>query len=261
MANQSITTFMASPACYDGMIQWGSRLEREIPVLQTIFGPSDGVSLLDAGCGTGRHAVAMAECGYRITGADADGAMLTLARRHARERHVRVRFVQATYSQLTRQAHGPFDGVYCLGNALAAAGSERSVRTALAQFRRVLRPSGCLMFQVINFAEVRRTLTKGAYVRGPQSAVIDGREHVWLKVFAAEGATVRVQSIMLSKHVGRWVRHIDQGRLWPIEAAPVSQWLREAGFHSIHRWGSYAGGPFRARTSGDLIVIAKRGEK
>ncbi|MBN1491825.1 MAG: class I SAM-dependent methyltransferase [Phycisphaerae bacterium] len=261
MANQSITTFMASPACYDGMIQWGPRLEREIPVLQTIFGPAAGVSLLDAGCGTGRHAVAMAERGYRITGADADAPMLTLARRHARERRASVRFVQATYAQLARRARGSFDGVYCLGNALAAAGSERGVRTALANFRRVLRPGGCLMFQVINFAEVRRALAKGAYVRGPQSAVIDGREHVWLKLFATEGEAIRVQSIMLCKHVGRWVRHIDQGRLWPIEVAPVSQWLHDAGFHSIHRWGSYAGEPFRSRTSGDLIVIAKRGEK
>lgn len=39
--------------------------------------------VLDAGCGTGRIAVRLAELGHRCTGVDIDASMLAVARRHA----------------------------------------------------------------------------------------------------------------------------------------------------------------------------------
>jgi SAM-dependent methyltransferase len=44
-----------------------------------------GARILDAGCGTGRVAIRLAELGYDVTGVDVDTSMLDVARRHAPE--------------------------------------------------------------------------------------------------------------------------------------------------------------------------------
>jgi SAM-dependent methyltransferase len=43
------------------------------------------VSVLDLGCGTGRHDLLLAEQGYRVTGVDISPDMLSIARRHCNE--------------------------------------------------------------------------------------------------------------------------------------------------------------------------------
>jgi SAM-dependent methyltransferase len=43
--------------------------------------PATAVKILDAGCGTGRVAIRLADLGYRVVGVDVDGSMLAEARR------------------------------------------------------------------------------------------------------------------------------------------------------------------------------------
>src|SRR5690348_9160382 len=54
----------------------------------------DSARVLELACGTGRVLLALAEDGHDCTGIDASAAMLEIARRHAAERGVEVRFVQ-----------------------------------------------------------------------------------------------------------------------------------------------------------------------
>ena len=54
--------------------------------LVALLDPQPGERILDLGCGTGRLAAAIAECGASVTGVDSDAAMIEAARRSSRPR-------------------------------------------------------------------------------------------------------------------------------------------------------------------------------
>ncbi|HEU4675815.1 MAG TPA: class I SAM-dependent methyltransferase [Motilibacteraceae bacterium] len=101
-----------------------------------------GARVLDAGCGTGRVAIRLAELGYDVTGVDLDAAMLAQARAAAPH----LPWVHADLGSLGLVDRGqpPFDLVVAAGNVvpLVAPGSEAEVVAALA---RHLRPGGLLV--------------------------------------------------------------------------------------------------------------------
>jgi SAM-dependent methyltransferase len=91
-----------------------------------------GSRVLDAGCGTGRVAMRLAELGYDCAGVDLDESMLAVAR----ERAPHLPWVAADLAEvdLLAQGHEPFDLVVAAGNVvpLVAAGTEGRVVARLA---------------------------------------------------------------------------------------------------------------------------------
>jgi len=63
------------------------------------------ISILDVGCGTGRHSIELTKRGYRLTGIDLSESMLTVARENAKAQQCKVQFLQADARHLvyTRQ--------------------------------------------------------------------------------------------------------------------------------------------------------------
>ena len=98
--------------------------------------------VLDAGCGTGRVAIRLAEMGYEVVGVDADEAMLEVARGQAPE----LAWSLGDLAQLDLVLAEPatFDLVIAAGNVipLLEAGTEQSVLSALAGR---LHPAGLLL--------------------------------------------------------------------------------------------------------------------
>src|SRR5512143_1511982 len=87
---------------YDSMTRFDERLSGEEAMLRRWRERYGFDSALDAACGTGLHAVALARMGVTTTGADPSSAMLDEARRHARDERVDIRFVEAQFSSLPR---------------------------------------------------------------------------------------------------------------------------------------------------------------
>jgi ubiquinone/menaquinone biosynthesis C-methylase UbiE len=100
-----------------------------------------GARLLDAACGTGRHAVPLAQAGHRVVALDRSRSLLAAARLGARGAQW-PHFVPGSYAELPFPG-GSFRGVLCLGTALGYLGREGD-RLALREFRRVLAPGGRL---------------------------------------------------------------------------------------------------------------------
>ncbi len=73
-----------------------------------------GARVLDAGCGTGRVAVRLAERGYDVTGVDVDREMLGVARRT----DAPVTWVERDLSCLGEAVEGPFEVVLLAGNVV-----------------------------------------------------------------------------------------------------------------------------------------------
>lgn len=102
-----------------------------------------GARVLDAGCGTGRVMIRLAELGYDCVGVDLDASMLDVARAEAPH----LPFLRADLAEFDPDALGiaaDFDVVVAAGNVLPllTPGTEATVVARLAA---ALRPGGLLV--------------------------------------------------------------------------------------------------------------------
>lgn len=84
----------------------------EVDFIVRELGLQKGQSVLDVGCGTGRHSLELARRGYRCTGIDQSREMLDVARGLAADAGLKVRFVEGDAS--TTNLGERFDHAICL---------------------------------------------------------------------------------------------------------------------------------------------------
>lgn len=247
----------ASADWYDRGINWEARFGRELPVLADVFGPPEGKQLLDAGCGTGRHLLAMTRRGYQVAGLDLSPAMLALAREHAASPGVDTEFFEAAYVDALAVTGGSprFDGVYSLGNALASTANLDVAKRSVAGLANVLVPGGKLFIQILNFAKLRDEFPR---VRGPRVRVHEGVEYLSSRTYAFVGDQVEVTNVTLWREGEAWRQHAHGGTLAAIAREQLADWCNAAGLTVGAEWGGYDRAAFDATTSNDLIVVATK---
>lgn len=100
----------------------------------------DASSLLDVGCGTGRHLELLRER-YEVEGLDINPTMLEVAR----ERCPGVSFHEADMAEFSLE--GRFDVVICLFSSIGYVRTEARLRSAILCMRRHLAPGGLLLIE------------------------------------------------------------------------------------------------------------------
>jgi len=254
LKQNDFTPTFTSAEWYDRSIDWSARIAREIPVLIDVLGPPSGGGILDAGCGTGHQAAALARKGYRVVGADISEEMLEVARRNARAVGADVQFVCTPYASLSEILGGGFDGIYCLANSLAAAGARDTVAQAIQQFAACLRIGGRLFVQILNFAPMRKEVP---CIRGPRVTNVDGCEYVSLRQFHFVEDCCQVTNVTVWRQ-SAWRFHAQSRNLYPVNRDELRAWCRNHGLRIDAEWSSYARDPFDPDRSTDLIIAATR---
>jgi ubiquinone/menaquinone biosynthesis C-methylase UbiE len=111
--------------------------------------------VLDFGCGTGALALALADAGYAMTGADISAAMLDVARAADDKGQVRWHKLAPDWSRL------PFeDGAFDAVTASSVIEYADDPRTVLLEIARVLRPRGVLIATVPDGRHPQRRLER-----------------------------------------------------------------------------------------------------
>jgi len=132
----------------------------EVDFLVEVLGLSPGASILDVGCGTGRHSVELARRGYDVTGIDISSGMLNLAKERAKEADVEVNFEQTNAAEF--EPSKEYDAVICLcEGAFGLLGSkDHPIGQPLSILSRVsssLKPQAKCLFTVLNgYAQARK---------------------------------------------------------------------------------------------------------
>lgn len=116
--------------------------------------PSDA-RLLDAGCGTGRHAVALAGRGYRVTGLDASADLIAVARQRAGA--AGVAFITADLTALPPAPQ--YEAILCRG-VLNDLVDDRTRRNAFQAFARALVSGGAVVLDVREWEATARRKTR-----------------------------------------------------------------------------------------------------
>lgn len=89
-----------------------SNTKVEVQFLVERMGLKPSMRILDAGCGTGRHALELTERGMYVVGVDFSAAMLAQARAKAAQRGLEVEWVEADLTEWSRP--GGFEAAVCL---------------------------------------------------------------------------------------------------------------------------------------------------
>ncbi|QLH81661.1 class I SAM-dependent methyltransferase [Halosimplex pelagicum] len=137
------------------------------PTLDELLPDLDGKRVLDAGCGDGTHAAALADRGADVVGVDASEGMVATAREHYGDRD-RVAFRHADLTEgLDSLADDRFDLVLCQHVCSHVA----DLGPVAAAFARLVRPGGSVVLSTHHPFHEFLVVRDGSY---PDTRAIDG---------------------------------------------------------------------------------------
>jgi glycine/sarcosine N-methyltransferase len=244
---------------YDRFVNWEERLRYELPFIEEQLAGVGARRLLDAACGTGMHAIALAQQGYRVIGADASAGMIQRARANAAGLECDVSFKVAGLGELAPQVADSLDAVLCLGNSLPHLLTTDALNAALNDFHRLLRRGGLLIIQNRNFDRVIQD-DNGRWME-PQTYREDGREWLFVRFYdIRQDGTLSFNLVTLSRcEPGGWEQQVDSTLLRPWLRSELESLVALAGFHDAEFYGDMSGTSFDPQSSGNLVITAKRG--
>ncbi len=250
----SVPLYDALAPDYDRFVNWPARLAHELPFLERLFRACGVQTVLDSACGSGQHAIALAQRGYRATGADLSAPMVEQARRNASAAGLEIPFAVTGFGRLSGLDH-VFDAVLCLGNSLPHLLTPSAVAEALADFASVLRPGGLLVIQNRNFDHVWEARERFI---GPQSYRGADGEWLFVRFYDFHEDTVTFNMVRLRRTEAGWAQDVDATELRPIFRDGLAAALAAEGFGEVTLYGGYDGSAFDPAQSGDLIAVARK---
>jgi ubiquinone/menaquinone biosynthesis C-methylase UbiE len=254
---------------FDVMTDWQSRLAVELPFVEATFARHNVQSVLDCACGTGGHAIALAERGYRVTGSDISAQMIARAQAHAERAGIAIPFAVARFQDLYSTVNAQFDAVLCLGNSLPHVLTDAAALESLLNMRVCLRSGGALILHNLNYDKRWKEKPRWFAVN---AGTLDERETlVWRFADYSEEQGAGGEAQMTTSHASRitfnialftkkengvWLVDVQSTQQHPYRQNEIEMLLRRAGFREIAFYGNLQGDPFDVEQSPDLVAVA-----
>ena len=143
---------------YD-LIYKDKNYEAECDFMEDVFQKYSGIStiktILDAGCGSGGHAIPLAKRGYNVVGFDLSETMI----RRAKEKAEKISILQLHIMDMRNfQLDDKFDACIAMFAVMGYITKNSDIIKALNNIRKHLKPDGVFIFDVWNGLAVMRLL-------------------------------------------------------------------------------------------------------
>lgn len=239
---------------YEAMIDWPKRLAHEGPFYRRLF-ERHGVSrVVDAACGTGRHAAMFHSWGLEVEGADISPAMIDRARASFGEPAGLHWAVRGFDEPIT--AEKPFDVAVCVGNSLPLAADMAAVRRAISQMLAAVRGSGLVVIHVLN---LWRLADGPCLWQKCRPVILPQGETLIIKGVHRCNTRGYVELLVVDQSEGRLLQS-ESVPLLGLEAVELKSMANAAGAADVQFFGGYQDEPYDRQTSIDLVMVAvKRG--
>lgn len=218
----------------------------EVDFIERQLRLAPGSRILDVPCGSGRHALALATRGHRVTGVDISAEAIAHARRAAEDAGLSVDLSIADMRDIPND--GRFDAAVCLGNSFGYfnLADTREVAAALAAS---VRPGGGLL---IDFGATAESALPG-FTGGQQTMAAGG-----VSVLASREYEVAASRLVTTYEFSRGAERLRlRAPYYVYTNAHLAALLTEAGFTDFERFSSVDDRPFAV---GDrrLLLTARR---
>lgn len=256
MTDTNTPTFDLPPAQYDAIVNWPRRLARETPFYRRWFETADVRRVLDAACGTGRHAAMFHSWGLTVEGADLSPEMIA----HCRAAHgedATLQWAIRSFSEPVPQA--PFDAVVCVGNSLAVLPDRSALSGAVGCLADAVRPGGVLIAHLLNIWSI----PEGPICWQKCQALTDHETDagaILLKGVHRVNDRAFISMLKLRQTGENVERQERNAELLGPRGDELVAIAGDAGLTSAQLFGGYRDEPYDPGNSTDLILVARRSE-
>lgn len=223
----------------------------EVAFLRKAMGLAPGETLLDAPCGTGRHARAFAKAGLKVTGLDINPALIRRAKRdHSPKK--KTAYVVGDLLLLD-QYRGRFDAVVNLFTSFGYFSTEVKNLAVMRGLVRALKPGGRIAFNLIdrdwllkNFQASSCSETKGVWVL--ETRHYDPKTRV-----------IEAHTLLLDRKKGQGKSYYHRTRLY--SKTEMVKLMKSCGLTRVEVYGDSDGSSFKKYETSHPTFIGWKGKK
>lgn len=217
-------------------------------VEQQLGGRVDGLRLLDAGCGTGSLAIALARHGAGVKAFDLNSQMVRKAE-EKRPQALNLEFVVGSLMDVESLYQGlMFDGIICVGNTLVHLSDQEAIGAFFDQTHGLLKPGGKLVVQMVNYDNIMEYKPVSLPVINTKDYLFERRYE-----YTASGHVRFITSLFDLEH-GNVSK--DSTLLLPCAKSFLENELKGR-FRQIGFFGSFDGAPWHDKTFHTIVVAQK----
>jgi cyclopropane fatty-acyl-phospholipid synthase-like methyltransferase len=228
-----------------GEDSWASA-PAEVDQVTAVLDLQPGTSILDLGCGPGRHSLELARRGFHVTGVDRTTVYLEQARQRAEAEGLTIEFVQEDMRRFCRP--DAFNAALSMFTSFGYFDTPADNQQVLVNVYASLKKGGRFIIELMGKEVLARIFQTRDWQEHDGVFFLQDRQvhDNWTKM--------KSRWILLkgSTHYEFNVSH------WIYSAAELTAMLRDSGFSTVDVYGSSTGTPYD-NTARRLVVVAHKG--
>lgn len=256
---------------YDVIVDWKKRLSRELPDLIHEFKKNKVRTVLDIGCGTGMHAIALAKEGFKVVAIDISERMIFQAEENSSKEpdsvKKNVQFIRSEYKNLDALFKEKFDSAIIMGNGLS---HNHNPDQVVKEVGKILGKPSLVVIQLANFEKIFTENKRLLDFSVRRSPLKEEREQAFLRFYDPKEDGFLTQNVsVFARRKKHWsFKGIHAMSIFPLNMEKITHMLEKIGFPNdkIEYYGGEEGfyydyllkKPFHPKHSDVLVVLAKR---